>query len=76
MVMLQRWNPAEEGAMRCDFAAGACHGPNCRSRLGGITVEAVLRAADTLLSRARPISAVVTAPAEAVIAAHSNGYHH
>jgi heptosyltransferase II len=52
MVMLQRWDAAEEGTMRCDFAAGTCHGPHCRSRLVGISVEDVLGAAESFL---RPV---------------------
>ena len=33
MIMLQDWDSSEEGTQLCDFAAGACHGLNCRSRL-------------------------------------------
>lgn len=48
MIMLQEWNPAEEGTQPCDFAAGFCHGSLCRSRLAEITVEDVLIAAESI----------------------------
>jgi ADP-heptose:LPS heptosyltransferase len=56
MVMLQNWDQADEKTMRCDFAAGTCHGPHCRSRLLGITVHDVLAAADPFLSPPTTIS--------------------
>lgn len=46
MTMLQNWDPAEEGTLRCDFAAGTCHGPHCRSRLVGIDVDDVMAAVE------------------------------
>jgi ADP-heptose:LPS heptosyltransferase len=66
MIMLQRWDPADEATMRCDFAAGACHGPHCRSRLLGITVADVLQAARQILEQSQapvivPVLAEVSA---------------
>jgi heptosyltransferase-1 len=73
MVMLQRWDPADEKSLRCDFAAGACHGPNCRSRLGEISVGEALRAAEQMMGEKGRRVGVVTAPPEVAPARH-NGY--
>jgi ADP-heptose:LPS heptosyltransferase len=48
MVMLQRF-VERPGPPLCDYAAGACNGPNCQSDLERITLELVLRSIDKLL---------------------------
>ncbi len=50
MIMLQEWDPVEEGTQLCNFAAGFCHGLNCRSRLIDINVDHVLQSVETVLS--------------------------
>jgi ADP-heptose:LPS heptosyltransferase len=73
MIMLQQWDPADEGTLRCDFAAGTCHGPNCRSRLNGIAVADVLRAARQILAQRR--AEAPAPPSEPVALVTANGYH-
>ena len=48
MVMLQRF-VEKPGPPLCDYAAGACNGPNCQSDLERITLELVMRSIDKLI---------------------------
>ena len=48
MVMLQRF-VERPGPPLCDYAAGACNGPNCQSDLERITLELVMRSIDKLI---------------------------
>lgn len=49
MVMLQEWDNDNPRPEICQWAAGACNGPQCSSRLEDITVEQVLRSVDEVL---------------------------
>lgn len=49
MVMLHNWDPEREENLQCDFAAGACNGPRCSSRLVDITTRKVLGAIEELM---------------------------
>jgi ADP-heptose:LPS heptosyltransferase len=49
LVFLHNWDPHREENLRCDFAAGACNGSLCRSRLGDITPGDVLQKAESLI---------------------------
>jgi ADP-heptose:LPS heptosyltransferase len=51
MVMLQEWDNDNAPPQVCDWAAGACNGPKCTSRLVDISVSQVLASADDLLDR-------------------------
>lgn len=48
--ILHYWRPDQEEDLHCDFAAGACNGPQCSSRLVGISPEVVLEKIDEFLS--------------------------
>jgi ADP-heptose:LPS heptosyltransferase len=50
MVMLQVLDPDRPDEI-CRWSEGACNGPQCTSRLEGITVRAVLESIDHILSR-------------------------
>ena len=49
MIMLQRF-VERPGPPLCDYAAGACNGPNCQSDLERITLELVMRSIDKLIA--------------------------
>ncbi|MCB0018272.1 MAG: glycosyltransferase family 9 protein [Anaerolineales bacterium] len=49
MIMLQRF-VERPGPPLCDYAAGACNGPQCQSDLERITLELVMRSIDKLLA--------------------------
>jgi ADP-heptose:LPS heptosyltransferase len=78
MVMLQNWDPADEKTMHCNFAAGTCHTPHCRSRLLGISVADALSAAATFLPQptATPASPLVTHHASRITHHASRFTHH
>lgn len=50
MVMLQTWDNDDPRPEICDWASGACNGPNCRSRLEGISVDLVLDSVSEVMS--------------------------
>ncbi len=49
MRMLQEWDNDNPRPEVCDWAAGACNGPRCTSRLEDISVTQVLASVDDLL---------------------------
>jgi heptosyltransferase-2 len=50
LEFLHYWRPDQEENLHCDFAAGACNGPQCSSRLVGISPQDVLEKVDEFLS--------------------------
>lgn len=51
MLMLQEWDNDNPRPEICDWASGACNGPNCTTRLEDVTVTQVLDSVDDLLVR-------------------------
>ncbi len=52
LTLLHYWQPNQEEDLHCDFAAGACNGPQCRSRLVGITLDEVMESVAKLMHEA------------------------